>query len=303
VSRGRVPVVGFLALGTEGQSGDVEPFRQGLQEQGYVEGQNIVVDYRFAEGKADRLPTLAAELVSRRVDIIVATSSPAISAAMQATRTIPIVMGISANPVEQGFVESLARPGGNVTGLTSLSLELSRKRPEILRDAVPGIERVAVLWNPNNPAKALELRETQAAAELLGFHLYPSEVRSAADVDGALAAAAAENVDALLVLGDPVLHQNHPRITQAAVASGLPSMFESPELLANGGLLAYGPKNADLFQRSAVYVDKILKGSKPSDLPVERPSRYYLLISLREAGRLGMTIPPRLLRQADEVVQ
>src|SRR3954447_19326573 len=202
VSRGRVPLVGFLALGTEGQSGDVEPFRQGLHEQGYVEGQNIIVDYRFADGKVDPLPTLAAEHVSRRVDMIVATSSPAISAAMQATRAIPIVMGISANPVEQGFVESLARPGGNVTGLTSLSLELSRKRPEILKDAVPGLARVAVLWNPNNPAKILELQETQAAADLLGFQLYPFEVRSAADVDGALAAAAAESVNALLVLGD-----------------------------------------------------------------------------------------------------
>jgi putative ABC transport system substrate-binding protein len=298
-----LPRVGFLALGSQGLSGDVEPFREGLREQGYVEGQNVLVEYRFADGQADRLPSLVADLISLGVDVIVATSSPAIRAAMEATTTIPIVMGISANPVGQGFVASLAQPSGNVTGLTSLSLELSRKRLEVFKDALPTIERVVVLWNPNNSAKLLELQEALPAAEALGVQLLPLEVHTSGDLDAALTATLAERPDAVFVLGDPVLHQSHVRIAQFAASAQLPSMFESPELVSQGGLLAYGPKNADLFQRSAVYVDKILKGAKPSELPVERPTRFYLVINLKEAQAIGVVIPTRVLRIANEVVQ
>jgi putative ABC transport system substrate-binding protein len=303
VQPARIPRVGFLALGTAGLSGDVKPFQQGMSELGYVEGQNVVVEYRFADGKAERLPELAAELVSLDVDAIVATSSPAIRAAQQATRTIPIVMGISAEPVEQRFVTSLARPGGNITGLTSMSVELSGKRLEYLSEIVPRMARVAVLWDSTYPGKTLEVQELQHAAELLGLQLQLLEARTPADFEGAFEAARAGQAQAMLVLGTPTFHQNHARIAELAARDELPSMHETPHLVRNGGLVAYGPTNDDLFHRSAYFVDRILRGAAPNDLPVERPTRFYLAMNLQTAEALGLTVPRSLLVNAHEVVQ
>ena len=299
----RIPRVGFLALGSAGLSGDVKPFQQGMSELGYVEGQNVVVEYRFADGKAERLPELAAELVSLQVDAIVATSSPAIRAAQRATSTIPIVMGISAEPVEQGFVASLARPGGNVTGLTSISVELSAKRLEILSEIVPGIARVAVLWDPTYPGKTLEIQEMQHAATVLGLQLHLLEARTPADLEGAFEAAREEQAQAIVALGTPTFHQEHARIAELALRAGLPSMHETPQLVRTGGLVAYGPTNDDLFHRSAYFVDRILRGTPPADLPVERPTRFYLAVNLQTAEALGLTVPRRLLLNAHQVVE
>jgi len=299
----RIPRVGFLALGTAGLSGDVAPFQQGMSELGYVEDQNVVVEYRFADGKADRMPELAAELVALPVDVLVATSSPAIRAAQQATGTIPIIMGISAEPVEQGFVASLARPGGNITGLTSMSVELSGKRLEYLREIVPGIARVAVLGDSTYPGKALELQQLQRAAAHLGLELQLLEARTPADFEGAFEAARRDRAQGLLVLGMPLFHQNHAQVAALAARDGLASIYETPQLIRAGGLVAYGPTNDDLFQRSAYYVDRILKGSRPANLPVERPTLFYLAINLQTAEALGLTVPHSLLINAHEVVR
>jgi putative tryptophan/tyrosine transport system substrate-binding protein len=241
--------------------------------------------------------------VSLDVHVIVATSSPAIRAAQRATSTIPIVMGISAEPVEQGFVASLARPGGNITGLTSMSVELSGKRLEYLREMVPGMARVAVLWDSTYPGKTLELQELQHAAELLGLQLQLLEARTPADFEGAFEAAREGQAQAMLVQGTPTFHQSHARIAELAARDRLPSMHESPHLVHNGGLVAYGPTNDDLFHRSAYFVDRILRGAAPHDLPVERPTRFYLAINLQTADALGLTVPRSLLVNAHQLVQ
>jgi putative tryptophan/tyrosine transport system substrate-binding protein len=236
--------------------------------------------------------------------VVVAGSTPVIRATMAATTTIPIVMPVSADPVEQRFVASLARPGGNVTGLTSVSLALSGKRLEVLRDTLPGLSHVAVLWNADNPAKALELAETESAAQELGIaRVFALAVRSPSELEAAFASAEDQGATALVVLGDPLFNRNHERIAELARAYRLPAIFETPDLVRGGGLMAYGPAVPDLFRRAAVYVDRILKGTPPSELPVERPVRFYLVINLREAQALDLTIPPRVLRLANEVVQ
>jgi putative ABC transport system substrate-binding protein len=268
-----------------------------------VEGQNIAIEYRWAEGEYGRLPTLAPELVRLNVDIIVAAPTVAIQAAQQATGMIPIVMALANDPVGSGFVASLARPGGNVTGLSLFSPELSGKRLELLKETIPKLSRVAVLWNPSNPSVPPLLRETEAAAHALRLRLQLLEVRGPTEIDRAFSAIARDRAGALLVLPDPTAVDQQKRILDLAAKSRLPAMYWSRELVEAGGLMAYGANAPDMFRRAATYVDKILKGAKPADLPVEQPTRFELAINLKTAKALGLTFPPSILVRADQVIQ
>lgn len=281
----------------------MDAFRGGLAELGYVEGQNVVVEWRFADDQPERLPALAAELVAQPVKAIVAGSTPAIRAARAATDTIPIVMGISADPVEQGFVASLGRPGGNVTGLTSISLELSAKRLEVLHDAFPALQRIGVLWNPANPAKPLEWQDTQAAATTLGVRVISLDARSMSELQSKLEVAEREQVEALIVLGDPFMTSQQAQIRAFATRQRVPDLWETPENVEAGALLAYGPNRDDLFRRAAYYVDRLLTGAAPSTLPVERPTLFFLAVNLQTAEALGITLTPELLREATTIVR
>ncbi len=280
-----------------------EAFREGLRGLGYVEGKNIAMEYRFAHGKEDRLHELAAELVRLKVDVIVTLSTLDALAAQQATRTIPIVMTMSSDPVGTGLVTSLARPGENITGLTTLSPELSGKRLELLKEAVLRLSRVAVLWNAANPDKALEFEQIQVAARSLGLQLQSLQVRGSNDFQGAFRAATTKGAGALLALTDTLTITHQSQIADLAAKSRLPTIHEQREFAEAGGLMAYGPNHSDLSRRSASYVDKILKGAKPSDLPVEQPMRFELVINLRTAKKIGLTIPPEVLVRADKVIK
>jgi len=299
----KVPRIGILTLAGGSSTPLFEAFRQGLREHGYVEGQNIAFEDRFAQGRADRLPTMAAELVSMKVDVIVTESVAAALAAKRATQTIPIVMAISGDPVGAGLVASLPRPGGNVTGLSLLAPELSGKRLQLLMEAAPRTTRVAVIWNPVSPASAGYLRETEAAARSLGLQLQPVEVRSPADLDAAFKAVARARPGALITLADGMLAANRTRIVQFAAKSQLPGVFPHREWADAGGLMAYGPSFASNWRRAATYVDKILKGAKPADLPVEQPTKFELVINLKTAEALSLTFPQSILIQATEVIQ
>jgi putative ABC transport system substrate-binding protein len=282
---------------------DLDALRQGLRALGYVEGQNLVIEERYAEGKVERLSDFATELVRRKVDVIVAAGAAAIRAAQQATSTIPIVMTTISDAVAQGFVGSLAQPGGNITGLAGPGVELSGKRLEILKEAVPEVARIAVLWNPANVINAPFLRETQAAAQALGVALHVLEVRSPNDFDGAFAAITSGRAGALIVIGDALLNGYRTRIVDFAHQHGLPGMYPVRDYVDAGGLMSYGSSWTAMFPRAATYVDKILKGAKPADLPVEQPTKFELIINLKTAQALGLTIPPTLLFQADEVIR
>ncbi len=297
----KVPRIGFLSGGARESAH--EAFRQGLRELGYVEGQNIVVEYRFAQGEGDRLPDLAVELVRLKVDVIVAASTLDALAAQRAARTTPVVMALSSDPVETRLVASLARPGGNITGLTTLSPELSGKRLELLKEAVPRLSRVAVLWNAANPDKALEFEKTQIAARSLGVRLQSLEVRGPNDFESAFRAATRARAGALLTLPDTLTISHLSRIADLAAKSRLPTIHEQREFAEAGGLMAYGPNHSDLFRRAASYVDKILKGSKPGDLPVEQPTKFEFVINLKAAKQIGLTIPPNVLVRADKVIK
>jgi putative ABC transport system substrate-binding protein len=301
----KIPRVGLLLFGSPSDSATrfVEAFRQGLRELGYVEGQNIAIEDRHAEGREHRLPDLAADLVRLKVDVIVAVGRLAASVARNATKTIPIVMGSTSDPVGSGLVASLARPGGNLTGLSILASELSGKRLELLKEMVPRISRVAVLAYPANPALALQLRETQVAARTLGLQLQILEVRSPDDLDRAFGAAKKERAGALNILPSAFYAAHRKKLVDLAAESRLPAMYDSREYVEAGGLMAYGPNLSDLYRRAAGYVDKILKGAKPADLPVEQPTKFELVINLKTAKALGLTIPPSLMLQADEVIQ
>jgi putative ABC transport system substrate-binding protein len=281
-----------------------EPFVPGLRELGYVEGQNIALEYRPTEGQGDRLPDLAAELVRLNVDVIVTVSStPATLAAKRATTTIPIVMVGVGDPLRTGLVPSLARPAGNLTGSSQLAPQVSGKRLELLKEAVPTASRVAFLRNPANPVQIHHFHDVQEAARILGLTLQPLEVRVSDDLDRAFAAIARERPDALLITGDSV-HQLHVgRIIDFATNMRLPSMYQVPEHVIAGGLMSYGASLPELFRRGALYVDKILKGAKPDALPIEQPTTFELVINLNTAQALGLTIPPTLLFQADEVIR
>jgi putative ABC transport system substrate-binding protein len=303
---GRVPRIGFLGSTSPSDlSARLDAFRQGLRELGWVEGQSIVIDYRFAEGRFDRLPDLAAELVRLKVDIIVAQASPGAAAAKNATETIPIVMiAGSADPVGLGFIASLARPGGNVTGLSfSVGPEIFGKQLELLKETVPKVRRVAILWNPANPGHPLAIRDVNVAARSLGVQLQLLEARGPNEFDGAFAAMATERVGALLVVADGVFFLHRTRLADLAARSRLPAAYGARESVEAGGLMSYGPSLRDLFRRSATYVDKILKGAKPADLPVEQSTKFELVINLKTAKALGLTFPQSLLVRADEVIR
>jgi len=298
----KVPKIGYLAPSSA--SARAEVFRQGLRELGYVEGKNIVIEYRFAEGEFDRLPDLAAELARLEVDVIVSVATQASLAAKGATRTIPIVMANVSDPVGSGLVASLARPGANVTGMASMTAEVVGKSLELLKETVPKLSRVAVLWNPENAIfQAQMLRETQIAAGALGVVLQTFGARGADEFDRAFAAINRAHVGALLVLADNILILHRAQILDFAEKSRLPAMYGSREHAADGGLMAYGPRYDDLFRRAASYVDKILKGAKPADLPVEQPTKFEFVINVKTAKALGLTIPIPLLGRADEVIE
>jgi putative ABC transport system substrate-binding protein len=301
----KVPRIGFLAVGSRaGRTFLIEGFLQGLREHGYVEGQNIVIEYRFSEDRNDRLPELAAELVDLKVDLILASGTPASFAAKQATSTIPIVMGsLAANPVETGLIASLARPGGNITGMTEMASELGGKRLELLKQTVPGLARVAVFWNPPNPAYGPILKELAAAAATLGVELQRLEVRAPGDFEGAFKAATRQRAGALIVPGDPLV-TNRPRmVADLALKYRLPTMMENKEMAEVGGLLSLGVNLVDSYRRAATHVDKILKGANPADLPMEQPTKFDLFVNLKTARALGLTIPQSVLMQATQAIQ
>jgi len=299
---GQVYRIGFLS--TDPLPAQLwEALLDGLRERGYSEGRNLVFERRFSEGHAERFPALAAELVQLRVDCIIVPTTPAALAAKHATQTIPIVMTTAIDPVGGGLVASLARPGGNLTGLSVLAPELSGKRLELLQEVVPGTTRVAVLWNAANPANAAAWHETQAAAGALGLRLHAQEVRDAQDLESAFARMAQAHPEALLVLEDALINMHRPQIAEFVTQQHLPSVFVHREWVVAGGLMSYGPSLPDLFRRAATYVDKLLKGAKPADLPVEQPMKFELVINLKTAQALGLTIPPSVLFQADEVMR
>ena len=304
----KVPRIGYLSTTDAAtDSARAEGIRLALRELGYIEGQNIAIEYRYAEGKNDRLPELAAELVRLKVDIIVvAAGDTTIQAAKNATKTIPIVMvGTGSDPVRAGFVESLARPGGNVTGITSLTRELGGKRLELLKEAVPKLSRVAVLYDPANPPSLHEVKELLPAdARALKLTIQPWEIRAVDDFDKVFAALNKQRPDGLYALAaGPVMRPNGKRIVGFALKSRLPSVYSSRETVEAGGLMSYGADLADSYRRVAYYVDRILKGAKPADLPVEQPTKFELVINLKTAKQIGLTIPQSMLYRADKVIK
>ncbi len=282
---------------------ELEAFRQGLRDLGYVEGQNIAFVYRYADGKLERLPALAAELVRLQVDIIVVDAGPAIRAAQHATETIPIVFPSAGDPVGLGFVASLARPGGNTTGVSFSGPELNGKRLELLKAAVPGVTRVAYLWAHGGPGAPRALQEMETAARALGVQLHPVEVREPSPFDHAFAIMAETHADALITQPSPVFFGRRTELVDLTARMRLPGIFPEREFAEAGGLMAYGVNVPANFRRAATYVDKILKGAKPADLPVEQPMRFELVINLKTAKALGLTIPPSVLFLADEVIR
>jgi putative ABC transport system substrate-binding protein len=282
-----------------------QAFRQGLRDLGWIEGKNISIEYRYAEERADVLPDLAVDLVRLNVDVIVASVSTDALAAKHATKTIPIVMASAGDPVASGLVESLAQPGGNITGLSQIAPELAGKRLELLKQMLPTLARVAVLWNPQNPgaSSTLTWREIQLPARELGLQLHSLEVRSSRDFDEAFGDATRAGAGALIITPDPLFATNVKRLAELATKSRLPSIFHLREFADSGGLVSYGIDRSDQFRRAATYVDKILKGTKPADLPIEQPTKFELVINLKTAKTLGLTVPPSILALADEVIE
>ena len=301
----KVPRIGFLIpVSPSTLSARTEAFRQGLRDLGYVEGKNIVIEWRSAEGKADRLPALAAELVYVKVDVIVTVGPPATRPAKQATATIPIVMGHDDDPVGSGFVASLSRPGGNITGLSTLSPEISGKQLELLREIVPKLFRVAVIGGDvTRPGTPQALREINLAADPFRVQVQYLEVRGLKDIETAFRTASKERADAILVLSNEVLIPQRKQIADRAVKGRLPTIYNRPEYVEDGGLVFYGVSYTDLYRRAATYVDKILKGAKPADLPVEQPIKFEFIINLKAAKQIGLTIPPNVLARADKVIK
>jgi putative ABC transport system substrate-binding protein len=296
--------IGMLSgFSPSGYAASYQAFRLGLRDLGWVEGKNISIEYRHAEGRHDRLPDLAADLVGLKVDVIVTAATSDTLAAQRATKAIPIVMVAGGNPVANGLVESLARPGGNVTGLSQMLQEVSGKRLELLKEVVPKLSRVAVLWNPNSTSATLNWKENQQPARQLGIQLFSLEVRSPGELDKAFEAATNMRAGALAILPDPVISTNLERIVDFAAKSRLPSIYQSSEFADAGGLVTYGPDRPDLFRRAATYVDKILKGTKPGDLPVDQPTKLELVVNLKTAKAIGVTIPQSVLFRADKVIE
>jgi putative ABC transport system substrate-binding protein len=303
-----MPVVGFLGSGPPDLNGpNISAFRQGLVGLGYVEGRNILIECRWAEGKVERFPVLAAELVALNVDVILtAGGTLAALGAKQATTTLPIVFGVVGDPIAEGLVASLARPGGNVTGLSNVTNDLIGKWLELLKQVVPGVNLVAVLWKPDSMpdrAREVRLKEATVSAQALGVQLQVVEALGPADLDRAFSDMSAKGARALVVLTTPVFDIERQRIADLAAKNRLPTVYASRNYVDAGGLMSYGPNFADLHRRAASYVDKILKGAKPSDLPVEQPTKFEFVINLKTAKALGFIVPPTLLAQADEVIE
>jgi len=302
----KVPRIGYVS-----GSGDpktrtqgIEAFRQGLRNLGYIEGKNIVVEYRYAEGKVDMFPDLVAELVQLKVDVLVSPVTPAIRAAKQATKTIPIVMMIPSDPVATGLVDSLAHPGGNITGVTRLTRNLSGKRLELLKDMVPGVIRVGVLWDANGEGPKISIKEYETTAPALKIQLQSIGVRGPnPDLEDAFQAAAKARAHAIITIHNSLIGRYPKRIADLAIKNRLPSMYEGSQYAEAGGLMSYSANDADQFKRAAVYVDKILKGAKPGDLPIEQPTKFEFIINLKAAKQIGLTIPPNMLARADKIIR
>jgi putative tryptophan/tyrosine transport system substrate-binding protein len=300
---GKISRVGFVWDSPAVWPHALEAFRQGLRDLGWVEGQNIVIEYRWAEGRFERLPGLVEELVRLKVDVIVAPTSIYTGAAKRATSTIPIVFASHADPIGTGHVASLARPGANITGLTIVMSETMAKSLELLKATIPGLTRVAVIWDPATPSHEPSLKAVEAAGRALGLRLQTLAVRSATEFDSAFSAIARERAGAVLVLSTPLFMGGAKRLAELALTHKLPTMFGPREHVEAGGLLSYSPDRADLYRRAATYVDKILKGANPADLPVQQAQKFELVINLKTAKALGLTIPQSLLLRADEVIQ
>jgi ABC-type uncharacterized transport system substrate-binding protein len=302
----KIPRIGFLATVSPSTISDrVEAFRQGLRELGYVEGKNIVIEWRYEEGKADRLPPpdLAAELVRLKVDVIVTAGALVTRAAKEATSTIPIVMGQDTDPIGNGFVASLARPGGNITGLATLAPEISGKQLELLKETVPKLSRVAFLGASTRPGNAQALKEMEVAATTYGVRLQYQDVISSTDIEIAFRAANKGRAEAVLVFGGPVLNSHRTQIADLAAKNRLPAIYSGREFVEAGGLMFYGASINDLFRRAATYVDKILKGGTPAELPVEQPTKFEFIINLKAAKQIGLTVPNRVLERASQVIR
>lgn len=298
----KVPRIGVLVACSR-SSTQIEAFRQGLLDFGYVEGQTIEIEYRWADGNFDLLPNHAAELVRLKVDVIFAAAAPSIRAARQATKTIPIVFEILADPVSAGFVSSLAKPGGNLTGVAGLAPELSGKRLELLKEIVPRLKRVAILGNPSNPNFRSVLTETETAASALGLQLQVLEVKEPAKLQGAFLAMNKGRAEALSIIPDPMLVNEQKQIIDLIAKGRLPAIYVTSVAVEAGGLIAYAPSPSQMFRRVAYYIDRILKGANPADLPVEQPMKFELVINLKAAKQIGLTIPPNVLARADKVIK
>jgi putative ABC transport system substrate-binding protein len=301
----KVPRIGFLgATSLSGESARIEAFRQGLRELGYVEDKNIVIEYRWAEGKFDRLPALAAELARLKVDVIVTGGATSTRAAKELTIAIPIVMAQVHDPIGTGFVASLARPGGNITGLSTLAPEISGKRVELFKEIIPRLSRIAVLGtSTNNPGNAQSLKEIELSARAHKVKLQYLDVIDPKGIEAAFQAAGTGRADAVLVLASNFFNTHRAQVVELAVRGRLPAIYPYPEYIEDGGLMTYGVRFTDLFHRAATYVDKILKGRKPADLPVEQPIKFEFIVNLKAAKEIGLTIPPNVLVRADKVIR
>jgi putative ABC transport system substrate-binding protein len=299
-----VPRIGYLFSFTRAEGEHLwQACRQGLRDLGYVEGQNIILEPRLAEGHNERLPNLAADLVQIKVDVIVTAATPASRAAKAATSTIPIVFVAVGDPVKAGLVATLARPGGNVTGLSLLTSDLSGKRLSLLMETVPKGSRVGILMNPDNPISAIFLEETKLAARQLGAELQPLDARSPKEIEQAFASAAGQRVDAIIVFDDPVLWSYRAQIVALTAARKIPAVYGYRDFVDGGGLMSYGPDRPDQYRRTAIYVDKILKGAKPSDLPIEQPTKFELIVNRKTAKSLGIELPASVIVGANEVIE
>jgi len=302
----KIPRIGLLSSAGDPRTPgpQIEAFRQGLRDLGYIEGKNILLEYRYAEGKLDRLPDLVAELIQLKVDVLFLTALVAVRAAKEVTKTIPIVIVILSDPVATGIVDSLARPGGNITGLTRLTRDLSGKRLELLKEAIPGISRAAVLWDADAPGASIAFKEYEAAAGALKIQLQSLEVRGPnPDLEGAFRVAAKTPSGGLVVVNNALVRRYSKRIADLAIKNRLASMYEGRNYVEAGGLMSYSANETEAYRRAATYVDKILKGAKPAELPVEQPTKFELVINLKTAKQIGLAIPPSVLARADRVVK
>ena len=302
----KIPRIGFLHPASAESIGGVhlQAFRDGLHDLGYVEGKNLQLEIRWGEGKLERLPVLAAELVQLKVDVILAATSPSVVAARQATQTIPIVMPVSSDPVGDGLVASLAHPGGNITGLSIMSAEVGEKRIQLLKEMFPKASHaMAVMWNPNYVGMRARFEQAKVAAPAVGLTVRSVEVRDARELDAAFEAISREHPEVLLLLADPFTNSQRARIAEFAAEQRLPAIYESSDFVDAGGLISYGPNIRDQYRRAATYVDKILRGAKPADLPIEQPTKFELVINMRSAKALGIKVPDSILLRADRVIE